>query len=95
MKLKNILQGKLFLAAVIALMGAWISLLMCTIIGESGVVKCFLPFWLFLFFAVLDIVLDKFPYTVKRKWFKPVVLLAAGAVILLAFAILNALVKLF
>jgi len=95
MKLKNILQGKLFPAAVISLLGAWISLLLCTIIGESGVVKCFLPFWLFVFFTVSDIVLDKLPYTAKWKWFKLVALIAEGVVILLAFALLNALVRLF
>lgn len=95
MKLKNILQSKIFPAAVIALFGAWVSLLVCTIIGESGVVKCFLPFWLFLFFTVSDIVLDKVPCTAKWKWFKPVALVAEGAVILLAFGILNALVRLF
>lgn len=95
MKLKNILQGKLFSAAVIALVGAWVSLLMCTIIGESGVVKCFLPFWLFLLFAVLDVALDKLPFTANRKWVKPAALVAVGIVILLAFAVLNALVRLF
>lgn len=95
MKLKNILQGKIFPAAVIALFGAWVSLLVCTIIGESGVVKCFLPFWLFLFFTVSDIVLDRIPLTAKWKWFKPVALVAEGAVVLLAFAVLNALVRLF
>lgn len=95
MKLKNILQGKIFPAAVIALFGAWVSLLACTIIGESGVTKSFLPLWLFLFFTVSDIVLGKVPYTVKWKWFKPVALVAEGVVILLAFAILNALVRLF
>lgn len=95
MKLKNILQGKIFPAAVIALLGAWISLLVCTIIGESGVVKCFLPFWLFVLFTVSDIVLGKLPYTTKWKVFKPVVLAAEGIVILLMFAVWNALVKLF
>lgn len=95
MKLKNTLRSKLFPAAAIALIGAWLSLLICTIIGESGVVKCFFPFWTFLLFAVLNEVLDRTPYTAKWKWFKFAAFVALGAVILLVLAVLNSLARLF
>lgn len=94
MKLKNILQGKIIASAVIALTGAWLSLLVCTMIGESGVVKCFFPFWLFVLFAGLNAVLDMIPCTARWKWLKPAVFTAVGALILLAFAVLNYLAKL-
>jgi len=85
--LKNILRNKIYPAAVIALLGAAISLLICTIVGEKGVVKGFLPLWLFLFFGLLDIVLDKVPHTARWKWFKPAVFAAAAVVILLLLAL--------
>lgn len=82
-KLKNILNNKIFPAAVISLSGAAISLLVCTIIGASGAVKAFLPLWLFLLFGALDIVLDRLPHTARWRWFKPAVFAAVAAVILL------------
>lgn len=85
--MKNILNNKIYPAAVIALLGAAISLLVCTIVGARGAVKGFLPLWLFLFFGLLNIVLDKVPHTARWKWFKPVVFVAAALVILLLLAL--------
>jgi hypothetical protein len=85
--LKNTLHNKIYPAAVIALLGAAISLLACTIVGARGVVKGFLPLWLFLFFGLLNIVLGKVPHTARWKWFKPAVFAAAAVVILLLLAL--------
>lgn len=85
--MKNILNNKIYPAAVIALLGAAISLLICTIAGARGAVRGFLPLWLFLLFGLLNIVLDKVPHTARWKWFKPVVFVAAVLVILLLLAL--------
>lgn len=80
--------NKIFFAAVIALTGAALSLLLCTIMSEGGAVKRFLPLWLFVLFTALDIVLDMLPHTAQKKWFKPAVFSAAATVILLLLAFL-------
>lgn len=80
-------SNKIFFAAVIALTGAALSLLLCTIMSEAGVVKGFLPLWLFVFFTVLDIVLDMLPHTARWKWFKPAVFAGAALIILLLLMI--------
>lgn len=85
--MKNILNNKIYPAAIIALLGAALSLLACTIVGARGVVKGFLPLWLFLFFGLLNIVLDRVPHTARWKWFKPAVFVAAAVVILLLLAL--------
>ena len=85
--MKNTLINKIYPAAIIALLGAALSLLACTIVGARGIVKGFLPLWLFLFFGLLNIVLDKVPHTARWKWFKPLIIVAAAAVILLLLAL--------
>lgn len=80
-------SNKIFFAAVIALTGAVLSLLLCTIMSEGGAVKGFLPLWLFVLFTVLDIVMDMLPHTAQRKWFKPAVFAAVAFVILLLLAV--------
>ena len=87
MKLKNILHNRIFPAALITLLGTAIRLLACTIMGARGIIKGFLPLWLFLIFAGLDIVLNIVPHTSQWKWFKPVVFAAAAFFILLFLAI--------
>ncbi len=82
MKLKTTLKNKIICAAVIALCGAWLSLLICTILGTDGAVKQFLPLWLFLIFGVLDAALAILPYTAARKWLRPAALAGAALVIL-------------
>ena len=85
--MKNILNNKIYPAAIIALLGTALSLLACTIVGARGVVKGFLPLWVFLFFGLLNIVLDRVPHTARWKWFKPAVFVAAAVVILLLLAL--------
>lgn len=87
--MKNTLNNKIYPAAVIALLGAAFSLLACTIVGARGVVKGFLPLWLFLIFGLLNIVLDKVPHTARWKWFKPVVFVAVATVILLLLSLFS------
>ena len=72
-------------AAWIALPGALISLIVCTLMLGSGLFEMLLPVWLTILFTAVCIALEFIPFVRKRIWLKItvlVVLVAAAAICL-------------
>lgn len=72
-------------AAAVVLPGAFISLLVCTLMLGSDIFEMLMPVWLVIIFAVISFVLSRVPFISRRLWARLVISAAAvaAAVILL------------
>lgn len=86
-KLKSILTGNVYIAAMIALVGAVLCLLMSTMFLADALILKLVPLWLFVIFTVMYFVLEVIPHTAGR-WYIKVLVPVVTAMVLLVLLII-------
>lgn len=88
-KLKSILTGNVYIAAMIALVGAVLCLLMSTMFLAGALILKLVPLLLFVIFTVMYFVLEVIPQTAGRWYIKVLVPVVTAAVLLILLIIFD------
>ncbi len=75
------MRKKVYVAAVIAVVGAVLSFLLCTMFLAENIILMLSPLWLSAVFTVLYLVLDTVPQTAGKRYIKLGVMSAAALVL--------------
>ena len=88
-KIKGILTGNFYVAAMIALTGAALCLFMCTLFLAGGLFIRLAPLWLFAVFTAMYFVLETIPQTTGRWYIKVLVSFVAAAVFVILLVLFD------